>query len=676
MLPALTSKIYEFEDFRLVPDEGLLLRSGKPIDLNPKAFAVLAMLVEHNGHLVSKTELLDKVWEGAFIEEGAISKAVWFARNALGDTSKERFIKTVPRRGYRFVAPVSTGSGSGAFRLAEYPKPQHNNTALSSLIDKPVNHNPTAADAGLRSQGNGAKDIGPLIAGREPTRGLSLSHQLIAGSALVLTVGGLLAYLWATGSFTRAGEPASVPLRSLAVTLLQNTSGSEKDYLAHGISTGLKNSLSGIPGLRVAARPSAIGDTSPESLNKVASELSVDGVLTGTFTQNDGVVKVTMDLWSVPDQKVKWSNEFAGTVDDMTGLRSQILDELSRALGVTVSRDKAGPAALRRPVDAAAEDAYFKGEYYFDTAANATKLSDKVSLYSRAISEYERAISIDSQYVEAYASLSRAYHWLGSGGRPDAYLKSRAAALAAIQLEPSNAKAHASLAWVYWRLDWDWGRAEAEYQQALAGNDALSSPLAHGYALFISAQGRHEEAIEIIRRSEESNPLSLAAKVSSAFIYLRARRFETAEVNFRRVLELDPEHTPAMSGLALTLACIGRADEAVTMARHTAGRSDNPAQSLTLAWVYAKAGRTSEAAAIVDQAQKQVLVNHLRNDPYAIAKVYAGLGEADKAFEWLERAFAVRSQYLVFMAVSPEFDSISGDPRFAEMIKRLGIPRT
>ena len=128
-----------------------------------------------------------------------------------------------------------------------------------------------------------------------------------------------------------------------------------------------------------------------------------------------------------------------------------------------------------------------------------------------------------------------------------------------------------------------------------------------------------------------------------------------------------------MSGLALTLACMGRADEAVTMARQTAGRGDNPAQSLTLAWVYAKAGRTSEAAAIVDQAQKQVLVDHLRNDPYAIAKVYAGLGEADKAFEWLEKALREREGRMTLIKVDALLNELHADPRFPELLKRVGL---
>ncbi len=123
MLSTHTSQIYEFDDFRLVPDEGLLLHNGTPVSLNPKSFAVLAMLVEHHGHLVSKSEILDAIWEGTFIEESAVSKAVWFVRNALGDNSKERFIKTIPRRGYRFVAPVSVvNHSSGAFRLPILPE--------------------------------------------------------------------------------------------------------------------------------------------------------------------------------------------------------------------------------------------------------------------------------------------------------------------------------------------------------------------------------------------------------------------------------------------------------------------------------------------------------------------------------------------------------------------------
>ncbi len=508
--------IYDFEDFRLIPDEGLLLRNRKPVHLHPKALAVLVMLVEHHGHLVSKAEMLEAIWEGAFIEESAISKAVWFARNALGDTSRERFIQTIPRRGYRFVAPVSVTGGSGSFSLAELTGADNNGGAHLTVLNRSAFARPT---------------IGVL---------------------LLLTTATIFIYLIV----------AFAPFRAAQYS---------KD------------------------RP-------------------------------------------IPDVA-------------------------------------AAPGPLEYRPLAPAEDAYFKGVFYFDSATNAAKVSDKNELFSKAILEFERAIAIDTGYAEAYASLARAYHWLGSGGRkPENYVKAKMAAMIAIQLDPSNAKAHASLAWVYWRHEWNWVHAEVEYKQALGLSGDTASPLGHGYALFISAQGRHGEAIDIMRRYEEASPLSISGKVSSAFIKLRARRYDAAEMEFKRILELDPEQDTAISGLAITLACLGRYDDAITVARRASGNYENPAQDLTLAWVYANAGRVKDAAELAIQAERDFRKDQSTVDPYAIAKVYAGLGEIDKAFVWLEEAFSVRSQYLVFLGVSPEFDNLKGDSRFANMLGRLGLP--
>lgn len=484
--------IFEFERFRLVPCEGLLLENANPISLDPKTFAVLALLVERHGHVLSKSDIIQSVWDGAFIEEGVVAKAIWRLRNALGDTSKEKFIQTVPKRGYRFVAPVRTAGEPWA------------------------------------------------IAAIRKTPSIRLRH--VMGGGLVLAAVTLATYLYVTD------EPLSLA-----------------------------------------------DDTAP--------------------------VKTT-DYRAVAD----------------------------------------------------AEDAYLKGKYYFDTATNSAKTNDKIVLFDKAIGEFEKAVAFDPRFADAYAWLARTYHWLGSNSdKPEAYVKSKVAAKAAIELDPSNAVAHASLAWVYWRLDWDWTRAEAEYQQVLGLIGDATGPLGHGYALFISAKGRHDEAVDIMRRYEESSPLSMSGKVSSAFIKLRARRYDAAEVDFRRILEFDPEQDTALSGLALTLSCQGRYDEAIVVGERARGNYENPTQRLTLAWVYARAGREKDALDLLARAEQQFRTDRSTNDAIAIAKVHAGLGNTEKAIGWLEKAFAVRSQYLVFLAVSPEFDTLHADDRFAGMLRRLGL---
>jgi DNA-binding winged helix-turn-helix (wHTH) protein/tetratricopeptide (TPR) repeat protein len=497
-------KIYEFADFRLIPGEGLLLNNGTPINLNPKAFGVLALLVERHGHLVTKSEIINAIWDDAFIEEGAVSKAVWIIRNALGDISKERFIQTVPRRGYRFVAPVSVVGGSGAFRVSDL-------TGIDNK-DEFERNEPALPATAAKSFSNRSKVLQRTIA-----------------LLLLVTAATFWTYLLYPYAPFRTAEPAGHPTR-----------------------------------------------------------------------------------------------------------------------GTTAAADPAKSHAPAPQVASAAEDAYFKGVYYFDTATNTAKRSEKNALFSKAVSEFQRAIRIDTRYAEAYAALARTYHWTGSSnGNAEAYAKSKAAAMTAIQLDPSNAKARASLAWVYWRYEWDWVRAEEEYKQALTLTGGTAAPLGHGYAIFISAQGRHDEAIDIMRRHEESSPLSIAGKMSSAYIKLRARNYDGAEVDFRRVLELDSRQDFALSGLGVTLTCLARFDEAIAAAQRANSGDDNPAQRLTLAWIYARAGRVKEARELLAKAERG-LYKGAGDDPFAIAKVYAGLDEIDEAYKWLEKAFTVRSQYLIF----------------------------
>lgn len=529
-LPGENKRIYEFEDFRLIPGEGLLLQNGTPISLNPKTFAVLVLLVERHGHLISKSDIIHTVWSDTFIEEGAIAKAISRLRNALGDSSKERFIQTFPKRGYRFVAPV--------LLVDDSPERPRGSAGSDSVVarskEQPQTCEPTIAVPM------------PII-----TSSRSSWARRTAGVTLLLTAVIVLTYLFVPHErFQAAGYLADRP----------------------------------IPDVKAASNP------------------------------------------------VEYR-----------------------------------PLAL-------AENAYLKGVFYFDSATNSAKTAEKIALVSKAIAEFEKAVSIDTRYAEAYASLARAYHWLGSNSdKPEAYVKAKVAALAAIELDPSNAKAHASLAWVYWRLDWDWVRAEAEYRQVLDLSRNAATPLSHGYALFISAQGRHDEAIEVMRQYEAASPLSIFGKVSSAYIKLRARKYDEAEMDFRRILELDPEQDTALSGLAITLTCLERYDEAIAVAQRARGNYENPAQRLTLAWVFARSGRTKDSIRLLAKAEQQFRSDQSTNDAFAIAKVYAGLGEIDKAFAWLEKAFEVRSQYLVFLGVSPEFHNLKSDERFAGLLKRLGL---
>lgn len=176
-----------------------------------------------------------------------------------------------------------------------------------------------------------------------------------------------------------------------------------------------------------------------------------------------------------------------------------------------------------------------------------------------------------------------------------------------------------------------------------------------------------------MRQYEAASPLSIFGKVSSAYIKLRARKYDEAEMDFRRILELDPEQDTALSGLAITLTCLERYDEAIAVAQRARGNYENPAQRLTLAWVFARSGRTKDSIRLLAKAEQQFRSDQSTNDAFAIAKVYAGLGEIDKAFAWLEKAFEVRSQYLVFLGVSPEFHNLKSDERFAGLLKRLGL---
>ena len=522
-MSATKAKIYDFADFRLIPNERLLLRAGSQVSLRPKAFSALVLLIERRGHLVEKKELIEHIWESAFVEEAAVSRCVWAIRHALGEDPKHpEFIQTVARSGYRFIGEVE-------------------------------------------------------------------SYYEDSGDSLAITENG-------------GAEETLGPFNATDVSV-DNT------------------------------RDLTLPERSP----------SPDG----------GQLRLTLKTV---------------VLLVVLGLIAAVM------LPLQLSLKAPGSSSAETRVDPAAADAYGKGRFYYESALNDARPLQQKELFSKAASEFQRSIAVEPQYARAYGSLARVYHFQGSLGEPAFYAMAKEAALRAIAIDSGNPEAHSSLAWVYWRADWDWPRAEKEFKLALERGGVSEGSVVHGYALFLSAMGRHKDATEKISLHEESNPLSIMAKVNSANIRLRARDYAQAELNFRRVLEVHPSHPAAAAGLSICLTGLGRFDEAIEAAKLSATNGNQVPQRLTLAWVYARAGHSNEARELLEKAKREFLPENAHSEAIPIAKVHAGLGEIDQAFEWLEKAFAVRSQYLVLLQVSPEFDNLHGDARFTAMVKRLGIP--
>lgn len=331
--------------------------------------------------------------------------------------------------------------------------------------------------------------------------------------------------------------------------------------------------------------------------------------------------------------------------------------------------------SANRMIDPSAEDAYLKGLYYFDEATNNPDPKAKYEGRLRAIAELEKAIAIAPDYASAYSAYARVLHSLGSAGHAEYYPRAKEAAMMAISLNDHDAEAFSALAWVLWRYDWDWEGAERTFRRAI---DLPENPTHNGYgayAHFLSASGRHKEAISLVRLYERGSHLKLSSKLNAAFVRLRAREYATCEIEFRRIEDLNPEQVRLYSGLAICVLLLGRTEEALQIAQKIDNTKEHPQHRLTRAWIFARAGREDEARDLLEKAVTDYRPEHADRDAIAIAKVCAGLDDADAAFDWLERAYRSHSQYLVYLNVEPEFDSLRGDPRFAELVRRIGIPQ-
>lgn len=613
------SPAYEFGPFRLEAAENRLIYGGQQIPLPPRAFEMLVLLVRRSGHLVTKEELMEALWPNLAVEESNITQNVFLLRRALTDGSSGRdFIETVPRRGYRFIAPVK----------AIVPEPA-----------SPARPIPSAP----------AQTPSPI-----PRRRSRLGPALAA--ALLLVAASV--WIWKT----RAG-PSAAGIRSIAILPLKSLDAAAADQpLGQGLAEAVVSRLSRDPDLLVrplsSSRQAALA--APDAA-AAGARLDVEGVLEGTLQHADGRIRATMQLVRVADRRVLWSGSVEEEESEAFLLEDSIADRLVRALGITsplAARD-----ATRVPANRAAYEAYLRGRYFWNRR-------DAEDL-GKAQAEFEDAIRHDPAYALAYAGLADAYVLLGPGGPPDIFPKARAAAEKALALDPGLAEAHASLGFIRFFADWDFTGSERELRRSLQLNPGYVTAH-HWYAYWLIAAGRSARAVAEIRRALEIDPTSLVINRDVGHILCYARRYEEAIEQLRKTLEMDPGFYQTRSYLVEALSQVGRHDEAAAEMERLPPPHDDIRFRFLEAAMAARAGRPGKLRAMFPDFSPAVERGDLTAE--GVAWTSGLLGENDRAFEFLELAYRARDFYLIFLNADPEFDSLRSDPRFADLTRRVGIP--
>jgi len=619
---------------------GELRKHGMQVRLQKQPFQVLAMLLEHAGEVVTREELQKYLWPAdTFVDfDHGLNKTINKIREALGDSAESpRFVETVARRGYRFLAEVKDVDGGPVV------VPTHGTEVLSG-----PQHSDVAKTA-------------PEPATQKRLESPLTWRRLGAGLAV------LLAILLVSILYLR-NRPSSALIRSLAVLPLESLSGdASQDYFADGMTDELITDLGQISALRVISRTSVMsykGVRKP--LPQIARELNVDGVVEGTVLRSGNQVRITAQLLKASDDKHLWSRSYEGDFRDALALQNQVARSIAEEIRINVSPREQTELKSVKVVNPQAYESYLKGRFFWNK-----RTADGLKV---AAAYFNQAVEEDPKYPQAYSGLADTYALLGDWQYAvmtpkEALPKAKAAAIKALELDNNLGEAHNSLAFCLDGFDWDFAAAEKEFRRAIELNPSYATAH-HWYAWHLSLLGRNSEAISEMKKAKDLDPLSLIINADLAELYLIAHSYDESIQQSRRTIEMDANFALAHNQLAqayLQKQMFGEAVGELQRAIKISGGS--PTFTANLARTYAAMGRRNEAIELLDDLRKHSSPGYSRASE--IAAVYVALGDSDRAMTWLEKGFEERFNPGVLLR--PGFDPLRADPRFQNLLRRIGL---
>jgi TolB-like protein/tetratricopeptide (TPR) repeat protein len=486
-----------------------------------------------------------------------------------------------------------------------------------------------------------------------------------AASALVCLC--LMAVAWLALRH-RAAESAAAGIRSIAVLPFRNLSGDPaQEYLADGITDALIGRLSGIHELRVVSHTSVLRfRNSQESVPEIARALDVDAVLEGSVIRDGIRIRVTAQLIRAATDGHLWSEDYDREMRDVLTLESEVAQLVAEKVEVTVTGEERQRLAAARPVAPEVYESYLKGRYVLDSGNSRAEIEQSVGYF-------EDAIHRDATFAPGYLGVADAYSYLGTvfAGVSPAETRPKVITFArqALALDPNLVEAHAILANVL-QEEWHWSEAESEYKRALelSPNDAVANS---GYALWLSCQGRTDEAITRVRQARALDPIAVSGGEVSWILFM-AHRYDEAIRESRSALAIQPDDASILVDLGFSLVANDQASEAIPVLEKAVFLSKgSPAGTGVLIRAYAHAGRRRDALRLLSELKERRKAGYVPAG--AFVNAYLGLGDNEQAFYWLEQAWKEQSNILQFVKTHPYFDPIRSDPRFVDLIHRVGL---
>jgi TolB-like protein/DNA-binding winged helix-turn-helix (wHTH) protein/Flp pilus assembly protein TadD len=618
---------------------GELTKRGLRVRLQEQPFQVLAILLEKPRELVTREELREKLWSQTVVDfDHGLNKAINKIREALGDSAENpRFVETVARRGYRFLADVAPIGTTTDWR----PGPE-----TGELVPTADSHRVELAVAGMPPK-------------RRQRRGVWIGF----GFGLVLALAAGLSWI------LHSRSQSSPEIRSLAVLPLESLSGdASQDYFADGMTDALITDLAQISALRVISRTSVMTyKRVRKPLPEIARELNVGAVVEGTVSRSGERVRITAQLIQVPDEKHLWAQSYEGDLQDTLALQNNVARAIARQIQVTLNRQEEAALEKSKTVNPQAYEAYLKGRYFWNKRTGEG--------LKKAVDYFDRAIASDPGFARAYSGLSDSYALMGDWeygilSPQDAFPRAKAAATKALALDDNLSEAHTSLAFILDLYDWSWASAEKEYKRALALNPGYATAH-HWYAWHLMVVGRYGEGIAELKQAENLDPLSLIISADLADALCIGHRYDESVEQSRKTIAMDPYFAVAHYQLGQALEQEHRHDEAIAEFRRAIELSGgNATVESNLANAYAVSGRKEEAMKIVKDLESRRSQDSSTGSN--IALIYVGLGDNARAMIWLNKAYQARFNPSILLR--PVFDPLRSDPRFQDLLRRIGLP--
>jgi TolB-like protein/DNA-binding winged helix-turn-helix (wHTH) protein/Tfp pilus assembly protein PilF len=634
------TKMYRFGPYKLNPRTRELYKHGIRLKLRPQPFHVLQALVQRAGDVVSREELRHMLWTAdTYVDfEHGLNTSIKELRGVLGDSASEpRFIETLPKLGYRMIAPVE----------AEEP-----------AAPAPARAEPQTAELEGKTKEN--------VAGTERRPFLRRLRPVLVGLVLLLA----LAVYW---RWPRSRIPSQPPGSRLMLAVLpfENLTGdATQEYLSDALTEEMIAQLGRLnpDRLGVIARTSAMHyKHSPERVYQIGQELNVQYVMEGSIRRSGEKVRVSAQLIRVQDEAQAWARQYDRQMTNLLAVQDEIAREISDEIQLTLGDHKPGSPVNRpslSPQQSEAYDLYLKGLYFW----NKRNTND----FWQAAKYFQQAISKDPNSAPSYAGLANCYALVGGYSNeplPEYMLQARTAALRALQLDETLPEAHTALAVIVQNYDLDWGTSEREYQRAIALNPNYAT--AHQwYAEHLGYLGRFDEAFRESERARQLDPLSLIIGADNATLLYYSRQYDRSIYKFRAVLDMDPGFALADQ---IVLPYLEKGMFAEALAQIDPKQrlySDQPVLWSDLAYINGRSGKREQARRALEK------LKHLyqpKQEPKLFVLAYLGLGDKEQAFAWLEKAYAQHSNVMTTLKVDPAYDPLRGDPRFQELLRRVRL---